>query len=77
MLISGLDPIAKARHAHQVTVAALNVILKRACEAYKEDLAEDNEVQSLVNIFIGSIHEGSFKLYTITWCLYEATIFCP
>ena len=36
--------IAKACHAHKVTVAALNIILKRACEAYKEDLAEDDEV---------------------------------
>ena len=41
--------IAKARHAHQVTLPALNVVLKRAYEAYKDDLAEDldDEVQSL------------------------------
>ena len=33
--------IAMARHAHQVTIATLNVVLNRAYEEYKEDLAED------------------------------------
>ena len=42
-----MTTLTKAHHGHQVTVAALNVVLKKACEAYKEVLAEDDEVPSL------------------------------
>jgi hypothetical protein len=35
--------IARTRHAHQITAAALSILLTKAYERYKQDLLEENE----------------------------------